>query len=118
MNMETTESKTFLGKNVDVVVDRPLGSLHPKYGFKYELNYGYIPGTVSGDGEELDAYVLGVDVALNEFSGECIAIICRDEEEDDKLIVVPTGVQISDSQIKDGISFQEKWFTSTIVRKC
>ena len=41
----------YLGKTVCVVMDRPFGSPHPKYGFEYPVNYGYIPNTISGDGE-------------------------------------------------------------------
>ena len=81
-------SKDYLGKKVKVVMDRPFGTKHPKWGFVYETNYGYIPNTVSGDGEELDAYVLGVDEPLNEFEGVVIAIIKRTDQDDDKLIVV------------------------------
>ena len=58
---EITNAKDFLGKEVEVIMDRKLGTLHPKHGFTYMLNYGYIPNTISGDGEELDAYVLGID---------------------------------------------------------
>lgn len=54
------DSKMFLGKEVVVKTDREMGSKHPKHGFIYPLNYGYIPNTVSGDGEELDAYIIGV----------------------------------------------------------
>ena len=58
LNMSQTPSRDFLGKIVNVKMDRPLGTKHPKHGFVYEVNYGFIPNTVSGDGEELDAYVL------------------------------------------------------------
>lgn len=51
--------KSYLGKNVDVVIDRPLGSKHPKWDIYYTLNYGYIPNTISGDGEEIDVYIVG-----------------------------------------------------------
>ena len=30
-----------------------MGSRHPKHGFIYPVNYGYVPNTISGDGEEL-----------------------------------------------------------------
>ena len=56
-------------------MDRPLGSAHPKHGFLYPVNYGFVPGTISGDGEELDAYVLGEHNPLDEFTGRVIAII-------------------------------------------
>ena len=82
------DTKDYLNKNVQVIMDRPLGSKHPKHGFEYLTNYGYIPGTISGDGEELDAYFLGVDKPLAKFQGTCIAIIHRTNDDDDKLIVV------------------------------
>ena len=53
------DSTNYIGKIVDVYIDRPLGSKHPKHGFIYPVNYGYIPNTISGDGEELDAYLVG-----------------------------------------------------------
>ena len=50
----------YIGKEVNVIVDRPLGSVHPKYpDLIYLANYGYVPNTVSGDGEELNCYILG-----------------------------------------------------------
>ncbi len=52
------ENTNYLGKEVVVKMDRPLGSKHPKHGFIYTVNYGFIPGTISGDGEELDLMCL------------------------------------------------------------
>jgi inorganic pyrophosphatase len=97
-------------------MDRPLGTKHPKHGFIYEINYGFIPNTISGDGEELDAYVLAVDEPMDEFTGRCIAIIHRTDEDDDKLIVVPDGLDLGDEYIESDIAFQEKWFKHIIVR--
>ncbi len=110
------ENKKYIGQLVVVKMDRPLGTKHPKHGFVYEANYGYIPDTVSGDGEELDAYVLGVDTPVDEFSGTCVAIIHRTNDNDDKLIVVPTGMKISDEYIEQKTAFQEKWFKHIIIR--
>lgn len=110
-------SKDYLGKKVKVVMDRPFGTKHPKWGFVYETNYGYIPNTISGDGEELDAYVLGVDEPLNEFEGVVIAIIKRTDQDDDKLIVVKEGVDFSDEEINKQVDFQEKFFSHIIIRK-
>lgn len=110
--------KEYIGKTVDVVIDRPLNSLHPKHGFKYEANYGYIPGTTSGDGEELDAYVLGVNEPLQNFTGTCIAIIHRLNDDDDKLVVVPESKKdLSDDGIRAATRFQEQFFKSEIIRK-
>ena len=110
------DNKEYIGKIVKVVMDRPLGSKHPKHSFEYPVNYGYIPNTISGDGEELDAYVLGVNEPLNEFEGEVIAIIHRTNDNDDKLIVVPKGMQLSDEEIRKQTFFQEQWFESIILR--
>jgi inorganic pyrophosphatase len=107
----------YLNKKVKVVMDRPLGTKHPKHGFIYTVNYGYIPDTVSGDGEELDVYVLGIHKPLNEFEGEVIAIVHRTNDNDDKLIVVPEGKSYSDAQIRALTEFQEQWFESIILRK-
>ena len=57
--MEKVNAKDYLGKKVSIEIDRPLGTRHPKHGFMYMINYGFIPNTVSGDGEELDAYLVG-----------------------------------------------------------
>lgn len=81
--------KEYLGKELNIVIDRELGSKHPEYGFIYPVNYGYVPDTVSGDGEELDCYLLGVFEPVKTFKGKCIAIIHRVDDDDDKLIIVP-----------------------------
>ncbi len=111
-----TNSKEFLNKIVNVKIDRPLGSKHPKHEFVYEVNYGFIPNTISGDGEELDAYVLGEDKPLNAFEGKVIAIIHRIDDDDDKLIVVGDGKNFTDEEIEKLVAFQEKWFKHIIIR--
>jgi len=116
MKNEKSPNTAYLGKKVHVKMDRPLGTKHPKHGFTYTVNYGYIPGTVSGDGEELDAYVLGIDTPLQEFDGQCIAIIHRTNDDDDKLIVVPNGKNFSNEYIEQKTAFQEQWFKHEIIR--
>lgn len=111
-----TNIKDYLGKIITVNVDRELGSKHPKHGFIYSLNYGYVPNTISGDGEELDVYVVGVFVPIKVFTGKCIAIIHRTNDNDDKLIIAPEEVNYTDDQIIALTEFQEKWFTSEIYR--
>ena len=106
----------YIGKNVKVKIDRALNTKHPKHDFVYELNYGYIPNTMSGDGEELDAYVLGIDSPIEDFEGNCIAVINRTNDDDDKLIVVPEDKDFSDEEISILINFQEKYFKSEIIR--
>jgi inorganic pyrophosphatase len=109
-------SLPFLGQDVKVEIDRPLGSMHPKYDFVYPINYGFVPGTKAPDGEELDAYVLGVDEPINEFAGHCIAIIHRTNDDDDKLVVCEPKVNFTDKDIREATKFQEEWFESEIVR--
>ena len=106
----------YLGKIVNVKMDRKLGSIHPKHGFVYPVNYGYIPGTVSGDGEELDAYVLGEHMPLDELTGRVIAIIHRTNDDDDKLVVMKDGRNYTDDQIRALTQFQEQYFKSEILR--
>jgi inorganic pyrophosphatase len=105
-----------LGKMVEVTFDRPLGTKHPKHGFIYEANYGFIEGLKAPDGEDLDAYYLGVNVPLEKAEGICIAIAHRKDNDDDKLIVVPNGITLSDEEIMKAIYFQEQWFDTVIVR--
>jgi inorganic pyrophosphatase len=110
-------ARTFLGKEVEVTMDRPLGTTHPKHGFVYEANYGYIAGVKAPDGEDLDAYFLGTDKPLLTAKGVCIAIAHRVSDDDDKLIVVPLGVAMTDEEIMECIKFQEQYFDTHIVRK-
>jgi inorganic pyrophosphatase len=109
-------AKQFLGKEVEVVVDRPLGSKHAKHGFVYEANYGFIEGVKAPDGEELDAYYLGVNEPLERARGVCIAVAHRKDNDDDKLIVVPAGTEMTDEQVMSSIHFQERWFDTEIIR--
>lgn len=110
-------AQQYLGKEVEVIMDRPLGSKHPKHGFVYEANYGYLLGVLAPDGEDLDAYYLGVQEPLERASGVCIAIAHRKNNDDDKLVVVPSGFEMTDEQIMSSIHFQEQWFDTEIVRK-
>ena len=106
----------YLNKTLEIKIDRPMGSKHPKHGFIYPINYGYVPNTVSDDGEELDAYVLGIYEPLENFTGKCIAIIHRTNDNDDKLIIVPESKTFTNEEIKVLTDFQEQYFKSTILR--
>ncbi len=42
-----------------IVVDRPRGSVHPRYPqIVYELDYGYLDGTKSSDNEGIDVWLV------------------------------------------------------------
>ena len=111
------DNSNYIGKVLYIKIDRPFGSKHPKHGFIYPVNYGYVPNTISGDGEELDAYLLGVFEPVDEYTGKCIAIIHRTNDDDDKLIIVPIDKTYSDDAIEALTEFQEEHFKHVLVRK-
>ncbi len=100
---------------VNVLIDRPLGSVHPKHeDIVYPVNYGYVPGILAGDGEEQDVYVLGVAVPVKEFTGRVIAIIHRRDDVEDKWVAAPEGMCFSEEEIREAVAFQEQYFDSEI----
>ena len=104
-----------IGKIVTVTVDRPLGSYHPEHrDLYYPINYGYIKGTLAGDGEEIDAYILGIPYPLKEFTGRVIAIVHRKNDIEDKWVVAPDGVFFSKEDILKLTFFQEQYFDTEI----
>jgi len=110
-------ARGFLQEIVAVEIDRPLGSKHPEWGFIYSVNYGYVVGVPAPDGEELDAYVLGVFEPLDRYRGRCIAVIHRIDDDDDKLVVVEQDRDYTDDQIRALTEFQERFFVSVIIRQ-
>ena len=105
-----------IGKKVKVTVDRPLGSYHPQFSnIYYTLNYGYIEGMIAGDGEYQDAYILGVLEPVDYFVGNVIAVIHRYNDIEDKLIVAPDGIHYTKDEIRELVSFQEKFFDIEII---
>lgn len=110
------DTKDYIGNILKINIDRQFGTKHPKHGFIYPLNYGYVPNTISGDGEELDCYLLGVFEPVEEYTGKCIAIIHRTNDNDDKLIIVPEGKEYSDDAINALTEFQEQYFEHIIIR--
>lgn len=105
-----------IGDIVTVTVDRPLGSYHPEYKeMFYPINYGYIEGIIAPDGEEQDAYILGVDKAVKEFRGKIIAIVHRFDDVEEKWVVCPENLTFSKEEIIEQIEFQEKYYQSEII---
>ena len=106
-----------IGSIVKVIVDRPLGSRHPKHkDIIYPINYGYIEGIMAQDGEEQDAYIFGVYTAVKEFTGKVIAIIHRNDDIEEKWIVAPDGTDFTDEEIAKQVHFQEQYFDYVIKR--
>lgn len=108
--------KQLLGDSVTVIVDRPLGTTHPNHNdIIYPVNYGYIENIFAGDGEEQDAYILGVDEKLNIFKGTVIAIIHRNDDVEDKLVVAPNNMKFTSKEIMEKVNFQEQYFNTEII---
>ena len=102
-------------KFVTVTVDRPLGSSHPQYpDLYYPVNYGYIKGVMAPDGEEQDAYILGISEPVAEFTGRVIAIIHRHDDIEEKWVDAPDTMRISADEIMQRVSFQEQFFQSEV----
>jgi inorganic pyrophosphatase len=107
--------KSYLGKIVRIKMDRPIGTEHPKHpGLLYPINYGYIPGVYGGDGEELDVYLLGVDIPVVEYTARIIGIIHRHNDVEDKLIAAPDGMTFTAEEMKNAVHFQEEYYISEI----
>lgn len=105
-----------IGRIVRVVVDRPLGSHHPKHeDMVYPVNYGYIPGIIAPDGEEQDAYILGVNEPVAEFEGKILAVIHRFDDVEDKWVVAPEDMSLTKEEIMAQVAFQEQYFQTQIV---
>ena len=105
----------YLGKFVEVIIDRQLGTKHPLHGFIYPINYGYIPGTISGDNEEIDVYVIGEFEPLVKYEGYVVAVIKRVNDIEEKLVVCKELNKYNKEQIKVLVEFQERFFDTTII---
>jgi inorganic pyrophosphatase len=101
-------------RQVEVVIDRPLGSRHPRDPeLIYELNYGFVPDTMAPDGEPIDVYVLGTDEPLQRCSGRVIAVVRRRNDVEDKLVIALSG-DWNHTSIAAATAFQERWFDSWV----
>lgn len=105
----------YLNQKVPIKIDRQLGTKHPRHDIYYSVNYGYVEGDLAPDGEEIDAYLLGVFEPVESFTGKCIAVIHRLDDDDDKLIIVPEDKNYSAEQIIALTEFQERFFKSEII---
>lgn len=114
--VSSMDLKQLLGESVTVIIDRPLGTTHPNHNdIIYPVNYGYIENIFAGDGEEQDAYILGVDEKLNIFKGTVIAVIHRNDDVEDKLVVAPNNMKFTSKEIMEKVNFQEQYFNTEII---
>ncbi len=106
-----------LGREAKGIIDRPLGSRHPRHpDMVYPINYGYVSGVIGGDGAEQDVYILGEDKPIETFSGRVIAVYHRFNDVEDKWIVTKDGKNFSYEEILKSIEFQERFFDGKLYR--
>ena len=111
-------NKKHIGKYVHVVMDRKIGTIHPKHkDMIYPINYGYVPGLIGGDGEEQDVYVLGIDTPIDTFDGKIIAVIYRYNDNETKWVACKEEEHYNKQQIKELTHFQEKYYKIKIITK-
>lgn len=114
-NSYLDQALSYLGKEVQIKIDRPKDSTHPKHkSIVYPINYGYIDGVIGGDGEEIDVYLLGVNTPVTEYTATVIAVIHRLNDNEDKLVAAPKGMSFTKEQILAKVHFQEQYFQSEI----
>jgi len=108
--------KSYLGEEIDIEIDRPIGFVHKKekYSLEYKINYGFIPGVLGGDGEELDVYLLGVSEPVERYHCRVIAIVHRENDVEDKLVAAPVGMTFTEAQVVEAINFQEQYYDTHI----
>ena len=109
--------RAYLGKTVTIQIDRPIGTAHEKNGNRwvYPINYGFIPGVLGGDGEELDVYLLGVDHPVREAVCRVIGAVLREDDDEDKLIAAPPGMTFTAAEMAAAVHFQERFHVSRVV---
>lgn len=106
---------SYRGKMVNIVIDKPIGSVHPQYNnLIYTLNYGAIPGVYGGDGEELDVYLMGVNTPVKEYNAKVIAVVHRHNDVEDKLVAAPKEMCFTKAEIEAAVRFQEQYFESEV----
>lgn len=106
--------KKYIGAYAKVIIDREKGQKHPEHDLIYQLNYGYIPSTVSGDKEEIDVYILDKEEPLKICFGFIVAGVHRDDDVEEKLIATTGSYEIDKDDITEKIHFQEQYFKSTV----
>ena len=108
--------RSYLGKNVTIKIDRPIGYIHKEGNSSliYPVNYGYIPGEIGGDGECVDVYLLGVSEPVKSYTAKIVGIVHRENDTEDKLVAAPEGIDFTAEEIKAQVEFQERYFETYI----
>ena len=109
-----------IGTLAEVEVDRPALSPHPEHpDMIYPVPYGYLAGTKSADGEEIDAYLVGFGAGDrmrigDKVFGTVAAVVYRADDAEEKLIVTPPNVFPSPEELLAAVDFTERYFLSCL----
>ena len=110
-----------LGSLVTVRIDRPAGSAHPEHpDLIYPIPYGFVPGLLSHDGEDTDAYLVGFPDGGSlgpgdEVTGTAAAVVHRADDREEKLIVTPPNVFPEPDEMLAAVDFTERFFLSSLI---
>ena len=112
--MDDTALMIRLLKRLKVEMNGAVTGAMQERGIVYPLNYGYIPGVLGGDGEELDVYLLGVNEPVESFTGRIIGIAHRADDVEDKLIMAPLDMNFTREEVERAVHFQEQYYDTYI----
>ena len=114
--MDDTALMIRLLKRLKVEMNGAVTGAMQERGIVYPLNYGYIPGVLGGDGEELDVYLLGVNEPVESFTGRIIGIgiAHRADDVEDKLVMAPLDMNFTREEVERAVHFQEQYYDTHI----
>ena len=102
-------------ETVTVKIDHPLGSTdEDNPSIVYPINCGYVERDCeigqNGELSRQEAYVLGVDVPLDEFTGVLTAVARRKDDANSVWLVVPENIHYTRQQLEEMIYFSEQYY--------
>lgn len=103
---------------VSVKIDHPLGSTdEDNPSVVYPINCGYVDVDKHvgfSDFNRQPVYLLGVDVAVDEYTGVLIAVARRRDDSGTVWIVAPENITYTIQQIEEMIYFEEQYYDSFV----
>lgn len=105
-----------IGKTFKVIINRPVGSEHPKYkNHFYPINYGCVDNFV--ENKEIEIYIIDSIEPLNEAIVKIIGIVFRKNDDEIKGIGIVGKDDYTINDIKNHILFQEQYYDIEIFLK-
>lgn len=115
--MEYYLARSQLGKIATVIIERQYGSYHPTISdVRLPYNFGYVKQDFTVEDMQLqDAYVVGIEEPVDQFTGEVIGIIYHKQDEKSRWIVAPRGAILSHDKIIQWIGLEEQYYDIKII---